>query len=125
VSPSPLRLYSYARCSTCRKALQWLQHQGLEVDLHDITLTPPSRQELELAWATLEPPQRIFNTSGLSYRALGAAAVRALTPDQAIQALAADGKLIRRPFLIRQDGPLVLVGFDPQRWAGALLDCPG
>ena len=125
MSPSPLRLYSYPRCSTCRKAQQWLQNQGIEVDVHDITLTPPSRQELELAWETLQPPQRIFNTSGQSYRTLGGDSVRAMTPEQAIQALAADGKLIRRPFLIRMDASLVLVGFDPQRWAEALPDCPG
>jgi arsenate reductase len=125
VSPSPLRLYSYHRCSTCRKALQWLQRQGIEVDVHDITLTPPSRLELQLAWETLQPPQRIFNTSGQSYRTLGAASVRAMATEQAIEALAADGKLIRRPFLIRMDGPLLLVGFDPERWAEALLDCPG
>jgi arsenate reductase len=125
VSSSPLRLYSYARCSTCRKALQWLQHQGIEFDCHDITLTPPSRQELKLAWKALQPPQRIFNTSGQSYRSLGAASVGAMKPEQAVQALAADGKLIRRPFLIRRDGPLVLVGFDRLRWTEALLDSPG
>jgi len=124
VSASPLRLYSYPRCSTCRKAIQWLQHEGIAVTVRDITLTPPSSQELALAWQTVQPPQRLFNTSGLSYRSLGAATARAMTAEQAISALAADGKLIRRPFLIRADVSLVLVGFDPQQWAEVLLGSP-
>jgi arsenate reductase (glutaredoxin) len=125
VSSSLLRLYSYPRCATCRKAIRWLQDEGIEVELLDITLTPPGRRELELAWGTLQPPGRLFNTSGQSYRSLGAATARAMTEGEAIAALAADGRLIRRPFLVRTDGSLVLVGFDPQLWAEALLGCPG
>jgi len=124
VSSSPLRLYSYPRCATCRKAIQWLDRQGLAVELLDITLTPPSRQELVLAWQSLTPPQRLFNSSGQSYRSLGAATARAMPADEAIEALAADGKLVRRPFLIRTDLSLVLVGFDPVRWEEALLAAP-
>jgi arsenate reductase len=44
--------------------------------------------------------KRLFNTSGQSYRALGSAAVAAMDDEQALAALAADGKLIRRPFAI-------------------------
>ncbi|MCT0213013.1 MULTISPECIES: Spx/MgsR family RNA polymerase-binding regulatory protein [unclassified Synechococcus] len=124
MSPSPLRLYSYPRCSTCRKAIKWLDQHGVAMVLHDITLTPPSRSDLALAWGELSPPQRLFNSSGQSYRSLGAATARAMTMEQALDALSADGKLIRRPFLIRADPSLVLVGFDPERWSEALLTTP-
>jgi arsenate reductase len=124
VSPAPLRLYSYPRCSTCRKALQWLAQQGFSVEngrieLLDITLTPPSVAELEQAWAGLGR-KRLFNTSGQSYRALGSAAVAALSDAEALAALAADGKLIKRPLLLGPGG-LVLVGFRPEEWSAALL----
>jgi len=75
--------------------------------------------ELEQALAQLGR-QRLFNTSGQSYRALGAAAVQALDDQAALAALAADGKLIKRPFLI-SDGGRILTGFKEPEWA-ALLD---
>jgi arsenate reductase len=122
VSSGPLRVYAYTRCATCRKALQWLAGRGIPVEVIDITTEPPSIAELTRAWNSLDQPRRLFNTSGQSYRALGAATVRAMTSEQAIAALAADGKLIRRPFLITEEG-VVLTGFDPQQWS-TLLPAP-
>jgi arsenate reductase len=124
VSSAPLRLYSYSRCGTCRKALQWLAQQGLSaengrLELLDITSTPPSLHELRQAMAAVGR-KRLFNTSGQSYRALGAAAVAAMDDDQALAALAADGRLIKRPFALASDGA-VLVGFKLEEWSAALL----
>jgi arsenate reductase len=123
VSQPPLRLYSYPQCGTCRKALQWLAQQGFSVqagslELIDITRTPPGLAELRQAMAAVGR-KRLFNTSGQSYRALGSAAVAALSDDQALAALAADGKLIKRPFAITAGGA-VLVGFKPEEWQAAL-----
>ncbi|MFZ9270225.1 MAG: glutaredoxin domain-containing protein [Prochlorococcaceae cyanobacterium] len=44
-----MKLYSYSACSTCRKALAWLQERGLGVELIDITQQPPTLAELTLA----------------------------------------------------------------------------
>lgn len=115
-------LFSHSTCSTCRKARAWLQQQGIAVEVREIIGTPPSRQQLAAAMAQLGRP-RLFNTSGQSYRALGAAAVRALSDDQALDALAADGKLIRRPFLITPGGA-TLTGFQPQDWQDLLAAAP-
>ena len=112
------RLYSYAGCSTCRKALAWLAAQGLlpgrDIDVIDITLSPPGEQDLRQALAQLGRA-RLFNTSGQSYRALGAARVKAMSDHEAIAALAADGRLIKRPFLIARHGGIA-TGFKPEEW---------
>ncbi|MEY3928612.1 MAG: hypothetical protein RLZZ516_322 [Cyanobacteriota bacterium] len=123
MSAAPLRLYSYPACGTCRKALQWLAQQGFSMqsgnlELVDITVTPPSPAELRTAFDALGR-KRLFNTSGQSYRALGAATVAAMSDEEALAALAADGKLIRRPFAISAGGA-VLVGFKSEEWAAAL-----
>ena len=123
MSSSRLRLFSYSKCGTCRKALQWLDQQGFSVgngnlEVIDITLDPPGLDDLRLAFNILGR-KRLFNTSGQSYRALGAAAVAALSDDEALAALAADGKLIKRPFAITQAGT-ALVGFKPEEWQAAL-----
>lgn len=122
-----MKLYSYPRCSTCRKAIAWLQSRGhspsvdppspdQQLELIDITLQPPSAGELQQALAQLGR-KRLLNTSGQSYRTLGAAAVQAMDEPTLLAALASDGKLIKRPFLIRDDGRTV-TGFQQAEWDG-------
>ncbi len=113
-----MKLYSYAKCSTCRKAIAWLRERGIRVDPIDITLQPPSVEELEAGLAQLGR-KRLFNTSGQSYRALGAAAVQAMDDGEAIAALAADGKLVKRPFVIAASGQMA-TGFKPEEWEALL-----
>jgi arsenate reductase len=119
---APYRLFSYASCSTCRKALAWLSGRGLQpgrdIQVFDITVTPPSPEELRMGLSQLGRG-RLFNTSGQSYRALGATQVKALSDEQAIAALAADGRLIKRPFLISPKGE-VLTGFKLEEWEARL-----
>jgi arsenate reductase len=115
-----LTVYSYPKCSTCRRALAWLAERGLDATVMDITLQPPSRVQLEQALGQLGR-QRLFNTSGQSYRSLGAAAVKAMDDQQALETLAADGKLIKRPFVISAGGR-ILTGFRPEEWEALLPD---
>jgi len=114
-----VRLYSYGPCGTCRKALVWLSDQGISAEVFDITRTPPSRHELEEALKQLGSRARLFNTSGQRYRALGAARVAAMGDGAALDALAADGMLIKRPFLITAQGRIV-TGFRPLEWQSLL-----
>ena len=122
-SPSePLKVWSYARCSTCKKALAWLEQHGLSYDVIDITESPPSRDLISAALDSLGSRQPLFNTSGQSYRALGSSTVKAMSDDEALDALAADGKLMRRPFVALEDGTF-LVGFKIDQWVEALQRC--
>ena len=114
-----LQVYSYNRCNTCRKALAWLTERGISHEVYDITLTPPSKVMLAAAHQSLGDRKLLFNTSGQSYRSIGAAAVKALTDDQAMDALAADGKLIKRPF-VEVNSSTYLTGFKPDLWESAL-----
>ena len=113
-----IRVYSYAGCSTCRKAQAWLREHSLPVEIIDITIQPPALAELRAAMEQLGR-SRLFNTSGQSYRALGASAVRALSDEAALEALAADGRLIKRPFLVTPAGA-VLTGFQTMEWQSLL-----
>ena len=99
----------------------WLQDQGLEVEQIDIINSPPSTAELAEALRQLGSRSRLFNTSGLSYRALGAERIKAMDDQEALAALAADGKLIKRPFLVSADGRIT-TGFRPQEWQPLLME---
>ena len=49
---------------------------------------------------------------------MGAAAVKALSDEEALEALAADGKLIKRPF-VEVNSSTYLSGFKPDLWGSA------
>lgn len=112
------KIYSYGPCGTCRKGLAWLRERGITAEPIDITQQPPTLDELRLGLQQLGR-KRLFNTSGQSYRALGSAAVQAMDDEQALAALAADGRLVKRPFLISANGQ-VLTGFKPEEWQALL-----
>ncbi|MAR52845.1 MAG: ArsC family transcriptional regulator [Propionibacteriaceae bacterium] len=116
-----IKVYGYSRCSTCRKALAWLDAAHLDYEVIDITVNPPDHDLLERALNQLARRQLLFNTSGKSYRALGPEVVKSMTDKEALDALSSDGRLIKRPF-VELDSGKVLVGFKPEDWSSCLLD---
>jgi arsenate reductase len=113
--PAVHRIYHYAGCATCRKALAWMRERQSPFEAIDIITSPPSLDLLSEAHGQLGGFGRLFNTSGQSYRALGAASVKAMDTATALAALAADGRLIKRPFLVTASGRIV-TGFRPEEW---------
>ncbi|HFI0508598.1 TPA: arsenate reductase family protein [Streptococcus suis] len=104
--------YEYPKCSTCRAAKAELKSLGLEFEAIDIKSTPPSAEDLK-AWmeATGLELKKYFNTSGNSYRELGLKdKFASLSLEQALNLLANDGMLIKRPLLI-QDGKILQIGY--------------
>ncbi len=117
---TPLTVYHYAGCSTCKKALAWLRANAIAFDAIDIVASPPSRGVLERA-AQLSgaPIRKLFNVSGESYRAGNyKERLATMTDAEAFAALAADGKLIKRPLAL--GAQIALVGFDEATWRAKL-----
>ena len=118
---SALKVYTYANCDTCRRAVKWLRGQDLAFDEHPIRETPPSPAELRTMLAAQGGElRRLFNTSGKDYREqkLGGK-LPAMSESAALALLAGNGNLVKRPFLL--GGRVALVGFDEAAWAAALL----
>ncbi len=111
-----LVVFSYARCSTCRKALNWLDQRNIEYELKDIVENPPDLKQLSSAIDFLESRKLLFNTSGLSYRSIGADKIKSMSDKEVLKLLALDGKLIKRPFVSSKDSNKILVGFKLDVW---------
>jgi arsenate reductase len=111
-----ITVYQYPKCSTCRKALAWLDAKKIPYEKVDIVTEPPARATLEKAQKLAGVPvKKMFNTSGESYRAGKFGEKLATMSDgDAFAALAKDGKLIKRPLLVA-DG-FALVGFKEDEW---------
>ena len=106
-----IKVYQYPKCSTCRKALKWLDAKSVRYDSIDITATPPKKAELQRALKSGIALKKLFNTSGQSYRdGKWGERLDSITEAQALDALTKDGKLVKRPFIVTESG--VTVGFD-------------
>ncbi|MEM8607888.1 MAG: arsenate reductase family protein [Myxococcota bacterium] len=113
-------VYQYPNCGTCKKALRFLEEEGVDFRKKDIVETPPSKVLLKKALKLSGLPiRKFFNTSGKSYREGGFKdKLSSMSDGEALSALADDGKLIKRP-LVMGDG-FALVGFQEETWRDAL-----
>ena len=121
---SKIRFYEYKACSTCQKALKFLDREGVEYERIAIVDQPPTVAELRRMLGFLRASggelKSLFNTSGVLYRELGvAASLKAgMAEKEALELLSKNGKLVKRPFLLGPD--FGLVGFREEEWASKL-----
>ena len=115
-----MKVLVYRKCSTCQKALKWLETHQISFDERPIVEEKPTAEELK-EWYERSglPLKRFFNTSGQLYRAMGLSGkVDSMSEDEIVSLLASDGMLVKRPILVG-DG-FVLTGFRPAEWETAL-----
>lgn len=115
-----VRVYCYSRCSTCKKALKWLDDNGIEYETVDIKEDHPDEGTLrEYYRMSGLPLKRFFNTSGIPYREMGLSTkLTEMSEDEQLALLATDGMLVKRPLVVG-DG-FVLTGFREEEWAAKL-----
>lgn len=106
-----LTVYEYSKCSTCRKAVKWLQAQGIETELIPLIEQPPTAAELkklvEISGLELK---KWFNTSGEVYKSMQLKdKLPQMGEDEQLELLSSNGKLIKRPIVT--DGKRATVGF--------------
>ena len=103
--------YSYLKCSTCRKAANWLGKKNFEYKLIDIVKEPPLIDYLNLALDQFSTDtKKVFNTRGKAFKLINLD-IYSLSREEIIQLLLSDGKLIKRPFLV-YEGKRVILGFN-------------
>lgn len=111
----------YKKCTTCQKALKWLEEKGMDYEERPIKEENPTKEELE-QWYKKSglPLKRFFNTSGMLYKELALKdKLPTMTEEEQLALLATDGMLVKRPLLIKDD--VVLVGFKEAEWAEKLM----
>lgn len=112
---------NYPKCSTCRKAKNWLDEHGIEYESRHIIDDNPTAEELRKWWEISGLPlKRFFNTSGMKYREMKLKdKLPEMSEDEQFELLASDGMLVKRPVLVDDD--IVLVGFKVKEWEEKLL----
>ncbi len=106
----------YPPCGTCKKAKAWLNLNNIEYTARHIAEDNPTVEELK-HWHKLSglPLKKFFNTSGVLYKSLNLKdKLPTMTEDEMFALLATNGKLVKRPIVVK--GDLVLVGFKEAEW---------
>ena len=111
-----LKVYCYSRCTTCKKALKWLEGHGIDHTVIDIKSEHPDEKTLRKYYAMSGLPlKRFFNTSGIPYREMGLSAkLKEMSEEDQLSLLATDGMLVKRPLVAGED--FVLTGFKEGEW---------
>ena len=116
-----MKIYCYSRCTTCRKALKWLDDHSVKYELIDIKENHPDKETLREYYARSGMPlKRFWNTSGIPYREMGLSRkLPELSEEEQLALLATNGMLVKRPLLVGDD--FVLTGFKENEWTEKLL----
>ena len=106
----------YRKCSTCLKALKWLEDHDVQFEERAIKEQNPTYEELK-EWYQMSglPLKKFFNTSGLLYKELQLKdKLPQMSEEEQLQLLATDGMLVKRPLVVGED--FVLTGFKETDW---------
>ena len=114
------KVYCYTRCTTCKKALKWLEDNKIDHTVIDIKGDHPDEKTLrELHKKSGLPLKRFFNTSGQLYREMELSRkLPDMSEDEMCKILASDGMLVKRPLLVTEK--MVIPGFKEELWKEAL-----
>lgn len=115
-----MKCYQHPRCTTCKRALSFLEEKGHNFESVDITQTAPSQEELKQALSHVDSIRKLFNTSGQLYREMKLKEkIADFSEKEALELLSSNGMLVKRPFLITEE--TTLVGFKKDSWEEAGL----
>lgn len=107
----------YRKCSTCQKALKWLEENQIIFEERPIVEENPTFEELK-EWYEMSglPLKKFFNTSGLIYKEMKLKdKLPDMSEEEQLKLLATNGMLVKRPFVVGDD--FVLTGFREKEWA--------
>lgn len=106
-------LYGIKNCDTMKKALRWMEEQGIAHSFHDYKKQgvdePILKSAIEkLGWET------VINRRGISWRQLDETAKAAMNDETAFKAALDNPSLIKRPLLVQDD--TMITGFDEKQY---------
>ena len=114
-----MKIYYYPSCSTCKKALKWLDNSELKYEKEHIVDANLTRKEIENIYKKSKLDiKKFFNTSGLLYKSMKLKdKLAGMSLDEQIALLASNGMLVKRPIFITNGK--ICVGFKADEWKAA------
>jgi arsenate reductase len=111
-----ITIYGIKNCDTMKKARDWLDAHQIAYVFHDYKTAGIERQVLE-GWAKKIGWEILLNRAGTTFKKLPDEKKIDLDAAKAIELMAGQPSMIKRPVLDR--GGELLVGFKPEGYAAA------
>ena len=111
-----VKVLVYRKCSTCRRALKWLEQNNINFEERPIDEENASFDELKEQYRKSGLPlKKFFNTSGNIYKQMNLKdKLGDMSEEEQLKLLAADGMLVKRPLVVGED--FVITGFKESEW---------
>lgn len=116
-----MEFINYSKCSTCKKAKDFLDSNNIKYVDRQIKDNNPSYNEIKY-WINKYNVsiRKLFNTSGILYREMDLKnKLGNMCDDDKIRLLSTDGMLIKRPILVKDK--TILIGFKEKEWSDNLV----
>ena len=105
-----LKLFGLRKCTTCQKAMDYLDKKKTSYDFTDVKDDTLSKDQVAKWSKALGGWEKMINRAGYTWRGLPAAETENLTEAKAVSLAVKNPSLIRRPLIEHKDGS-VTVGF--------------
>lgn len=111
-----VKVLVYRKCSTCQRALKWLEQNKINFEERPIVEENPTFEELKEWYGKSGLPlKKFFNTSGNIYKQMNLKdKLGDMSEEEQLKLLATDGMLVKRPLVIGED--FVITGFKESEW---------
>lgn len=116
---SAVKLYGLKQCSTCVKAMRWLEQNKIPYDFTDYR-AEPINPELLVVWSSeLGGWEKLVNRASMTWRNLPEDRKLPATNEQWLALISEFPAMVKRPVLLRSDGA-VSVGFSEKKYSELL-----
>ena len=105
-----LKLYGLNKCSTCQRAIDWLDEHKIAHSFSDVRDNPITKEQVTQWSKALGGWEKMINRAGYTWRGLPPDKTQNLTEAKAVSLAVDNPSLIRRPLIEHKDGS-VTVGF--------------
>lgn len=111
-----VKVLVYRKCSTCQRALKWLEQNNINFEERPIVEENPTFDELKEWYGKSGLPlKKFFNTSGNIYKQMNLKdKLGDMSEEEQLKLLATDGMLVKRPLVVGDD--FVITGFKESEW---------
>lgn len=95
-----LKLYWLPHCSTCQKAVKWLDRRGIKVtEFRDIKEEPLKRAEVEELAKMVGGPENLFSRRAIKYREMKLNE-REVAPAEMLDLMTDEYTFLKRPIMV-------------------------
>ena len=112
-----LTIFGIKNCDTMKKAMKWLDDNGIGYHFHDYKKEGVPEQRLR-QWLEALGWETVINKRGTTWRKLDDAVQESMNTEKAITVATENPSIIKRPIL--QNDDFILAGFKADEWKDTL-----